>query len=48
MLLNNYPVFLAEIISRFPVNIPDRFLSVYSAYGAAWLLKKSGIYSRKL
>jgi hypothetical protein len=40
MLLNHYPVPLAEIISRFPVNIPDRLLSVFGAYGFALLLKK--------
>jgi hypothetical protein len=40
MLLNRYPVPLAEIISRFPVNIPDRFISVYGAYGVALLLRK--------
>jgi hypothetical protein len=39
MFLNKYPVLPAEIISRFPVNIPDRLLSVYGAYGAALLLK---------
>jgi hypothetical protein len=43
MLLNQYPAPLAEIISRFPVNIPDRLLSVYGAYGFALLLKKSRI-----
>jgi hypothetical protein len=43
MLLNQYPALLAEIISRFPVNIPDRLLSVYGAYGFALLLKKSHI-----
>jgi hypothetical protein len=40
MLLNHYPVPLAEIISRLPVNIPDRLLSVFGAYGFALLLKK--------
>jgi hypothetical protein len=45
MLLNHYPVPLAEIISRFPVNIPDRLLSVFGAYGFALLLKKSRIFS---
>jgi hypothetical protein len=41
MLLNHYPAPLAEIISRLPVNIPDRLLSVYGAYGFALLLKKA-------
>jgi hypothetical protein len=41
MLLNHYPAPLAEIISRIPVNIPDRILSVFGAYGFALLLKKS-------
>jgi hypothetical protein len=44
MLLNRYPILLAEILSRFPVNIPDRFLSVYGAYGFALLLQKSRLY----
>jgi hypothetical protein len=43
MLLNHYPAPLAEIVSRLPVNIPDRLLSVFGAYGFALLLKKSGI-----
>jgi hypothetical protein len=42
MLLNHYPAPLAEIISRLPVNIPDRLLSVFGAYGFALLLKKAG------
>ncbi|MDR1625128.1 MAG: hypothetical protein LBT33_01190 [Spirochaetia bacterium] len=44
MFLNRYPVLLAEIISRFPVNIPDRLLSVYGAYGLALLLRKSRFF----
>jgi hypothetical protein len=39
--LNNMPVPLAEVLSRIPVNIPDRLLSVYGAYGIALVLKKS-------
>jgi hypothetical protein len=38
--INNIPVPLAEIIARIPVNIPDRLLSVYGAYGLALVLKK--------
>jgi hypothetical protein len=38
--LNNLPVPLAEILSRVPVNIPDRLLSIYGAYGLALSLKK--------
>jgi hypothetical protein len=38
--LNNMPVPLAEILSRIPVNIPDRLLSVYGAYGLALVLKR--------
>jgi hypothetical protein len=38
--LNNIPVPLAEILSRIPVNIPDRLLSVYGAYGLVLVLKR--------
>jgi hypothetical protein len=44
MLLNGYPVLLAEILSRLPINIPDRLISVFGAYGAALLVRKSGMY----
>jgi hypothetical protein len=38
--MNNMPVPLAEILARIPVNIPDRLLSVYGAYGLALVLKR--------
>jgi hypothetical protein len=40
LLLNKVPILLTEILSRFPVNIPDRILSVFGGYGLALLLKK--------
>jgi hypothetical protein len=45
LLLNRLPLLLAEIVSRFPVNIPDRLLSVYGAYGLALVLKKSRLFA---
>jgi hypothetical protein len=42
--LNNLPVPLAEILARIPVNIPDRLLSVYGAYGLALALKKCRVF----
>jgi hypothetical protein len=44
LLLNGLPLFAAEIIARFPVNIPDRLLSVFGAYGLAWIVKKACLY----
>jgi hypothetical protein len=41
LLLNGLPALAAEIISRFPVNIPDRLLSVFGAYGLAWVFRKT-------
>jgi len=37
------PVFLAEILSRIPVNIIDRLLTAFAGYGIALLLKKGPI-----
>ncbi|GHV88401.1 hypothetical protein AGMMS50267_07680 [Spirochaetia bacterium] len=44
LLLNHVPLPVAEIVSRIPVNIPDRLLSVYGGYGIAVLLKNSRIF----
>jgi hypothetical protein len=40
LLINNMPVVAAEIIARIPINIFDRFLSVFGGYGAALLIRK--------
>jgi hypothetical protein len=39
LLKRNINLIAAEILARFPVNILDRVISVFTAYGAAWLLK---------
>jgi hypothetical protein len=44
LLLNHVPLPIAEIVSRIPVNIPDRLLSVYGGYGLAALLKNTRIF----
>ncbi|AEF82737.1 hypothetical protein [Leadbettera azotonutricia] len=40
LLINNMPVLAAEIISRLPINIFDRLLSVFGGYGLALLIRK--------
>jgi hypothetical protein len=40
LLLNNVPLVLSEIIGRIPINIVERILSVFCAYGLAALGKR--------
>jgi len=37
---NVIPLFLREIISRIPINIIDRLISVYAGFGAAYIIGK--------
>ena len=39
MFNQSFPVILTEILSRIPVNIPDRLISVFAAFGIALPLK---------
>jgi uncharacterized protein YacL len=42
LLLNNVPALLSEILSRIPINIVDRIVSVFGAYELAALGKRLG------
>jgi hypothetical protein len=45
LLRNNTPLLSAAVLARIPVNIADRIITVYGAYGIALGLKKSRLFS---
>ncbi|GHV93986.1 hypothetical protein AGMMS50293_03060 [Spirochaetia bacterium] len=47
LLKNGLGLAAAEILARIPVNIVDRFVSVFTGYGAAWLLARTGFLRTK-
>ncbi|MDR1143512.1 MAG: hypothetical protein LBK77_04725 [Spirochaetaceae bacterium] len=41
LLLNGLPVLLADILCRIPINIVDRFIVMFGAFGAALLFRRA-------
>ena len=44
----NFPIILAEILSRIPINIIDRLVSAFGGYGFAVICWKTGFFNRSL